>query len=78
MTTNTIWFPRCELDNMFQINGDRTARTTNNMIPIGKYMEIKTTFTCTRRRIIADKNKTKHFHDFASLRPGWTTTQTMQ
>eukprot|EP00971_Amphidinium_carterae_P005310 105980-Amphidinium_carterae.1 len=57
---------------MFQINADRVARNTSHPIPIGDYMEIKTTFKCTRQRIITDKMvyKTVHFHNLSIITTG--------
>eukprot|EP00971_Amphidinium_carterae_P041090 807037-Amphidinium_carterae.2 len=41
------------------------------MIPTGEYMEIKTTFKCTRRRIANDLDyKSKHFHDCSIITTG--------
>eukprot|EP00971_Amphidinium_carterae_P277068 5498442-Amphidinium_carterae.1 len=57
---------------MFQINGDRVGRLTAHPMPIGDYMEIKTTFKCTRQNVVIDKldYKSKHFHDFNIVRTG--------
>eukprot|EP00971_Amphidinium_carterae_P134519 2665785-Amphidinium_carterae.1 len=51
---------------MCQLNGDKMGRKTTHPIPIGDYMEVKTTFKCAQQRIIIDKgdNKSKAFHDF--------------
>eukprot|EP00971_Amphidinium_carterae_P008657 170267-Amphidinium_carterae.5 len=55
-----------------QINCDRDARPTNHTFPSGDYMEIKTTFKCTRQRIITDKleRKSKHFRNFSIISTG--------
>eukprot|EP00971_Amphidinium_carterae_P002980 58476-Amphidinium_carterae.1 len=54
------------MDAQFQVQGDRAGRETiNRTIPIGKYMEIKTTYKQTCKDIIVDRNeyKQRHFHD---------------
>eukprot|EP00971_Amphidinium_carterae_P304829 6057564-Amphidinium_carterae.1 len=58
------------MDVQFQMQGDRSGRDNiNRTIPIGKYMEIKTTYRQTCEDVILDRNeyKQRHFHDHSVI-----------
>eukprot|EP00971_Amphidinium_carterae_P351251 6492005-Amphidinium_carterae.1 len=51
-TRHATWFSRRDIDTQVQINSDKVARTTNNTINIGEFMEIRTTFKQAKTLLI--------------------------
>eukprot|EP00971_Amphidinium_carterae_P140852 2790699-Amphidinium_carterae.1 len=63
------WFLRRNIDDQYQISGDKIARSTTHNIDIAQYMEIRTTSKQTKVKLISNKAeyKSRHVHDFSII-----------
>eukprot|EP00971_Amphidinium_carterae_P267318 5302639-Amphidinium_carterae.1 len=65
----TGWYARKDIDNQYQIKGERLGRESNweMTITVGKHFELKVVYKQQNRKAVEDKLKYKqnHYHDYS-------------